>query len=54
MLNNPIPANTPIKLSSPVATLAIVSPAFTGLLTSFAYNPAIALANTSLALSTSA
>ena len=57
MLNNVIPPNNPVKLSSPVFTLVVVSPLFTGVLTVLSVvtvcNPAIAFSNVTFALSTS-
>ena len=59
-LNSAIVANIPAKLSSPVLTLTVVSPLFTGVFAvlstgvlELACNPAIAFSNVAFALSTS-
>ena len=57
ILNNANPANVPASASSPVFTLTVVSPLFTGVFTALSVvtvcNPARAFARTSFALSTS-
>ena len=58
MLNNVSPANIPVKLLSPVSTLTVTSPLFTGVFTVLstgafilASKPLIAFSNVAFALS---